>query len=205
MADRPSNENPGAPAPDAPPDADSPPIAPERAVKSPADVAANDRAADAELPLQRLHPSVVRVWFLGELIQAAVLTAALGVAEVVWSGSIRPAWLPAGAATVLFGALLTANALIWPRLRYETWGYALREHDVLISYGVLWKMRRCVPRNRVQHVDIEAGPIDRAFGIVKLSLFTAGTISAVGTIPGLTPQQAEELREQLLAPGRGHA
>ena len=59
-------------------------------------------------------------------------------------------------------------------------------------------MRRCSPRLRIQHVDIESGPIDRAFGMVKLTLYTAGTNAAVGTIPGLLPQDAEALRETLL-------
>lgn len=204
MAAPPNNDDPGTPARNAAPDAVPSPLAPTHTDNRFPDAGANAWTAEVEAPLQRLHPAMIRVWLLAEFIQAVILTAALGVAEFSGLGSYRPAWLPAGAATVLLGALLTASALIWPRLRYETWGYALREHDVLISYGVLWKMRRCVPRNRVQHVDIEAGPIDRAFGIVKLSLFTAGTISAVGTIPGLTPRQAEELREQLLVSGRGH-
>lgn len=199
MAATPNNDEPGAAAPD-----DPSPLAPAHTDNRLPVVAANAGTAGVEAPLQRLHPAMVRVWFLAEFIQAVILTAALGIAEFSGLGGFRPAWLPAGAATVALGGLLMASALIWPRLRYDTWGYALREHDVLISYGVLWKMRRCVPRNRVQHVDIEAGPIDRAFGIVKLSLFTAGTISAVGTIPGLTPRQAEELRERLLASGRGH-
>jgi hypothetical protein len=52
---------------------------------------------------------------------------------------------------------------------------------------------------RIQHVDIDIGPVDRAFGLASLSLFTAGTVSAVGRIPGLPPDAAETLRETLLA------
>lgn len=154
--------------------------------------------------LRSLHPAIRRIWWMAELLEAVILAGILAAAEHFWLHAYLPAFVPVGTLAVLGAALLLAHAMVWPALRYRHWRFAIRGHDVLVLYGVIWKLRRCVPRNRIQHVDIEAGPIDRAFGLVKLSLFTAGTISAVATIPGLTPDEAEQLREQLLSTGPGH-
>lgn len=175
------------------------------AVQPPAaDLPAGDSPDTDWSNLRRLEPAVRTVWLLGELLEAALLTAGVAVAELFWFGHYTRAYLPAGVLSAAAGAALFGFAFFWPGFRYRAWGYAVREHDVLIRFGVIWKMRRCIPRLRIQHVDIEAGPVDRAFGLVKLSLFTAGTIVAVATIPGLRPADAEALREQLLAVGRGH-
>jgi hypothetical protein len=50
----------------------------------------------------------------------------------------------------------------------------------------------------VQHVDVTSGPIDRALGLVHVSLHVAGSAGPVLAIPGLSPADAETLREALL-------
>jgi membrane protein YdbS with pleckstrin-like domain len=69
---------------------------------------------------------------------------------------------------------------------------------VLLAHGVWWQTRRSIPRSRIQHVDIESGPIERALGLSNLILFTAGTGDSDGRIPGLRQATAEALREVLL-------
>jgi hypothetical protein len=66
------------------------------------------------------------------------------------------------------------------------------------GYGVVWRVSRSIPRVRVQHVDIRSGPVDRALGLVEVSLHVAGSAGPVLTIPGLEPADAEALRELLL-------
>ncbi len=168
------------------------------------------RAASAtpEVPLAQeraLQPAIRVVWVLSALIRAVVLAA--GAALVEFGILVqRESWpLPHGLLTLGIAFLALASAAVFPRLTYRHWRYVVRPDAVLVSYGVIWRMRRCVPRLRIQHVDIDSGPIDRAFGLVRLSLYTAGTIAAVATIPGLAPAEAEALRELLLAaePRRG--
>jgi membrane protein YdbS with pleckstrin-like domain len=55
-----------------------------------------------------------------------------------------------------------------------------------------------VARDRIQHIDINSGPMDRRFGLVQVVIHTAGMIGSVAAIPGLTPSEAEFLRQQLL-------
>jgi membrane protein YdbS with pleckstrin-like domain len=147
---------------------------------------------------RQLHPALRTVWILAGLLTALLVAAMAAVFESVWHSANRSWPLPAYTLSAAVFVVLAVNAFVFPGWRYRAWRYAVRPHDVLLHYGVVWRMRRCIPRLRIQHVDIESGPIDRAFGMVKLTLYTAGTNAAVGTIPGLLPEDAEALRETLL-------
>ena len=47
-------------------------------------------------------------------------------------------------------------------------------------------------------MDITSGPIARKFGLAHVHLYVAGAHGTVGAIPGLTPEEAEELRSMLV-------
>ena len=155
-------------------------------------------AADASEP-ERLDPRVRVAWIIDNLIWSAILCAGGVFAELYWvkdwSWWPLPAWWGVGAMAILF----FSSSVVWPFFSYRAWSYVVRTHDVLLAYGVLWRVRRSVPRPRIQHVDVRSGPIDRAFGLSKCTLFTAGTGEADATIPGVVPEVAESLRERLLA------
>ena len=155
-------------------------------------------AVSAPTELRPLHPALRQVWILSGLLTVLMLAVIVGVTEYVYLSEVETWPLPAFTLAVGLLLVLTAITLAFTSLRYRAWRYAIRPHDVLLHYGVVWRTRCCIPRLRIQHVDIESGPIDRAFGIVKLSLYTAGASSAVATIPGLLPEDAEALRETLL-------
>ena len=84
------------------------------------------------------------------------------------------------------------------RALFRSWRWALRPDDVVARYGVVWRVIRSIPRVRVQHVDVRSGPVDRALGLVEVSLHVAGSAGPVLTIPGLAPAEAEALRAALL-------
>jgi membrane protein YdbS with pleckstrin-like domain len=52
----------------------------------------------------------------------------------------------------------------------------------------------------MQFVDVGAGPLDRALGIARVQLHTASPASDA-SIPGLPPERAAELRDQLARRG----
>lgn len=82
----------------------------------------------------------------------------------------------------------------------HAWGYAEREDDLLIRRGVFFRALVVVPYGRMQYVDVQAGPLDRRFGVATVQLHTAsaGTDAA---IPGLVPAEAARLRERLASRG----
>jgi len=77
--------------------------------------------------------------------------------------------------------------------------YALRQRDIIYKEGWLWKHQTTTPFNRVQHVSIDQGPIERNFNLSKLKIFTAGGKASDITIPGLDPATADQLKEFIVA------
>lgn len=119
------------------------------------------------------------------LVGGAVVAAFWGP---VWGFGLGAAWL--GAQLLL--------ALWWPWLAFDRWGYALREEDLIITHGVIWRHTIAIPAHRVQHVDLWAGPIEQALGLVRLQISTASGMGADGVIPGLEVEVAEDLRDALV-------
>lgn len=97
---------------------------------------------------------------------------------------------------VVGGWILVASFFIF--LSYKSYfyeGFALREKDVVYKSGMWFRSTIIVPFNRVQHCEINQGPIDRYFGLSELSLFTAGGSSSDLNIPGLSQETATKLKQ----------
>lgn len=80
---------------------------------------------------------------------------------------------------------------------YAHRGYALRERDIIYKKGWLWQSTTVVPFNRIQHIEIDQGPIERMFSLSKLKIYTAGGASSDLTIPGLLPESANKLKDYI--------
>lgn len=76
--------------------------------------------------------------------------------------------------------------------------YAVREQDLLFHEGLLWKSTTVIPRNRIQHIETENGPLERWYGLVTLKCYGAGGQQADLVIPGLNQALGERLRQHLL-------
>lgn len=130
---------------------------------------------------------------------AAVVIALLGVASYVWSE--QTAWWGALVALVVAGF-----AVSWPLVdrSVRAWGYAERADDLVVTRGALWRRIELVPYGRLQMVDVSAGPLDRAFGLAIVRLYTASP-STRAHIPGLAPEEAARLRDRLTRRGEVQA
>lgn len=74
-------------------------------------------------------------------------------------------------------------------------GFAIRERDIVYRTGLIWRKMITIPFNRVQHCEINQGPIEKALDLARLKIFTAGGASSDLSIPGLLPDQAQRLKE----------
>lgn len=81
---------------------------------------------------------------------------------------------------------------------YKAYTYTLLDVGLRINKGVFWQQQHTVPRNRVQHIDITSGPLERRYDLSKLILHTAGTRNASVTLPGLLQEDAAALRQELI-------
>jgi uncharacterized protein len=151
-------------------------------------------------PLQQLHPAIQSVWRWGALLSGLTMLPVLGGLSIVfWKVAHLPLWL-----SLVLGlgiAFFVGFSIPWftANRQYEAWRYQLREYDLMIQKGIWWRSERYIARDRVQHIDINSGPFDRKFGLVQVVVYAAGSVGSVGLIPGLKPEEAEWLKEQLLA------
>jgi uncharacterized protein len=144
-----------------------------------------------------VSPKLITVELIGLAIWNAVLLAGLAVGWVLNSH-----WLwPAGIVLVLIFAVWRATVIV---KAVRAWGYAERDHDLLVRHGLLIRRLSIVPYARMQYVDVTAGPLERSFGLATVQLHTAAAASDA-RIPGLPPAEASRLRDRLTALGEDRA
>lgn len=73
--------------------------------------------------------------------------------------------------------------------------YAIRDKDISYKCGIFFKSLTTVPFNRIQHIEIDEGPVSRFFGLSKLNVFTAGDSSDDLEINGLLQKDALKIKE----------
>ena len=128
-----------------------------------------------------------------------VVVAAVAVVVLAIAASV----LAAIVAALVVLALCAAASIVVGR-NYDSWGYAERGSDLLVTHGVMWRRLVVVPYGRMQLVDVTAGPIERKFGISTLRLHTASA-GTDARIHGLTAAEATRLRDRLAALGESQS
>lgn len=139
---------------------------------------------------QRVSPKYIAVDLIGILISAVIFTAAASLPALF----ARLPWLLAIPAALLLFHLV--GAAFTPR-RVRAMRYRLRQDDLVFERGIMFRRTVAVPYGRMQLVDINRGPLVRAFGLSELKLVTAAASSQV-TIPGLPEAEADALRDRLV-------
>lgn len=158
----------------------------EPAFPAPAAAPAYDDAAWRGLPV------AARSLFM---LSGAALGIPAAVAARIFAGVFDLAW---PWATVTVAAALIGGWAAWlghRRYRHTRWrldadGFSLRK-------GRLWQSDIRVPVNRVQHLDLRRGPLERRYGLATLVIHTAGTRDSAVNVGGLAETDAEALRDLL--------
>ena len=151
-----------------------------------------------------LDPRFVRCRQARNVVRAVVLFAIIGIAHAVVAnvpklgdvGWLLP-WL------WVLGVKRLAWAVFWPVVDIPRRGYAVRDKDILYKAGVFWRSATAVPYNRVQHAETGSAPMERRFGLARLTVFTAGTTGGDLRIEGLDEATAERLRIFVVGKVRG--
>lgn len=149
-------------------------------------------AAENWTPIDKAYLSVVRIGFtLMHMLGLAVATI------FIWLLPSPAHIIPSLVATVLLCSFLWLF-FIWAPRSTKRMHYLLREQDINLQSGYLfWKMVS-VSNNRIQHMEVRQGPIERRYGLATLVIYTAGTQGSELKIPGLILSKAQQLKSQLL-------
>lgn len=130
------------------------------------------------------------------LIVGIVPNALLGAA--VGAG----AWLlgaPPAASVAVAVAVVAWWA--WVLVRQVTaHGWVERQDDLMVKRGRIFRRVTVVPYGRMQYVEVNAGPVARAFGLARVQLHTAspGTDAHLAGVPA---EEAARLRDRLTVRG----
>lgn len=147
----------------------------------------------SEDELQPVDPKLAYIYLcgLGWYIVA-------GIVAIVVTAIYVNRWVP-----VLIGVALAVFVISYAVIgvrQVKYIGYAVREHDLLIQRGIMFRSTTVVPFGRMQFVDVAAGPVSRLLGLAEIQLHTASA-STDATIPGLPVAEAHRLRELLAQRG----
>jgi membrane protein YdbS with pleckstrin-like domain len=148
---------------------------------------------------QRVSPALVRMRRTVLLVTVGLLSLSLVTVSILLD---LPGWL--WVATLVLVVLLGGFAWWLIGRNADRWGYAELEDELFVTRGALFRRLVVVPYGRMQYVDVQAGPLDRAYGLARIQLHTA----APGTsahIPGLRADEAARLRDRLTAAGEAQA
>jgi uncharacterized protein len=147
----------------------------------------------ADVTWQRVSPRLA----IARRVLLTALAAVVVAGCVVMFALSGDGWVLVGVPLVL----LAAGWAWWVVGRQtRAIGYAEREDDLLVRRGVMFRNLVVVPYGRMQYVDVQAGPIDRRFGIAHVQLHTASP-GTDAQIPGLAPEEAARLRDRLARRG----
>ncbi|WP_375429944.1 PH domain-containing protein [uncultured Friedmanniella sp.] len=148
---------------------------------------------------QRLSPQYRSLRRLTTVLVAPVIftipALILGIAFGLWWVSLL-LWVLAAVIVVVRYSLIERT--------WRSWGYVERDDDLYITHGVLFRTLVAVPYGRMQLVEVESGPLERAFGLASVTLKTASP-DTNATIPGLPPEEAARLRDRLTERGEAQA
>jgi membrane protein YdbS with pleckstrin-like domain len=157
------------------------------------------RLADGRL--RSLDPRIVELDRIGCGLTSVIVMLGLFVGAVVLAvRALRSPWMLGVIALALVAAagVLGFGVWKWPGLAYRHRWFRLDDRGLEIRSGVVFRRVVFVPRSRIQHTDVNQGPIERHYGLAHLVLHTAGTESSSVTLPGLDQDLAIGIRQQLV-------
>lgn len=145
----------------------------------------------------RLDRRALTLFYVQALLRLALFWVP---ATAVGAIALSSAWEVKGALIVAAAWLLLQTVLtLWmPSLAWERWAWVVREGDLLIGHGVVFRSITAIPLQRVQHVDLRQGPVEQSLGLARLAIYTASGSGADGVLPGLALAEAEALRDRLV-------
>lgn len=144
-------------------------------------------------PWEPIHPRYRNVLRLRILLVGLVATLGPWV-PVFFSTVVTPFSSVPSIASALVVLFLI---VVWVPRKVKRTQYLLRERDVHLRTGCWWFRTVSVAINRIQHVEITQGPLERLNGLSELVVYTAGGFKSDVKVPGLETDLAQRLKAHL--------
>lgn len=141
-----------------------------------------------------LDKKYLRILLLRNLILFLFLAGAL-VTFLLLTEEKPPIFITVSISLVI--VLAVALLLAVTILGFPKKGYLVREKDVSYQRGLITYKVTSVPLNRIQHVEVSQGVLEKMLGLSSVKIFTAGGTSSDLSIPGLTVDEAKKVKAYL--------
>ena len=147
------------------------------------------------VPENKLHKRVVTLWFIHSVIAAVIIGAIIFVTTFAMNksnmvNSTFAIVLPCA----VFALIIILGGIIFPTIRYRRYRYHISDDEIIIKKGIIIFVHTVVPMIKIQYTDTVHGPIMRLFNLASVRIMTAG---GNVEIPGLPPDEAEEMAERI--------
>jgi len=149
-----------------------------------------------DMTKEHIDRRVISMWRVQGVIVSLIFWAPVAAGIAYWF-AMSGALVPGVVLGILVFLVRLTISLAWPAFVWKYFSYSLRDGDLTVRRGVLFRRVSTIPYSRIQHVDTHQGPLEQLFGLGQLHLFTASGMSADGSIPGLDFELAEQLRDIL--------
>ncbi|MBL4568234.1 MAG: PH domain-containing protein [Flavobacteriaceae bacterium] len=145
-----------------------------------------------KLNFKRIHKDYLKVILIHFIIIFAIIFTGLFICIEFKLKEIIPnfTWVIYLVVSVVFTIVFVFFLIGFSKRKY-----ALREKDISYKSGVLIKKITTVPFSRVQHVEVDEGPISRLFQLASISVYTAGDSSDDLEIKGIKKTEALQIKE----------
>lgn len=152
---------------------------------------------------QRLDPKAFWLFFLKTVFALLFIAIWLGFTFIAVSPQTISVVAVLGVGLIILLGILTFT-FIWAKLAYHFYRYELIEEGFQKESGVIFKQYVTIPYDRIQNVNIYRGILTRLLGLSDLQIQTAGSniVGPEGRLPALSPDIAEELRNELIRRAR---
>ena len=141
--------------------------------------------------------SLLSTWIFGGILCAIFLAVNLFNTDLIEARWVVAAII--GGILLLFGFISIISFF-----GFKHKAYALREHDILYKSGLIFRKTIALPFNRVQHSEINQGPIERNFNLSSLEVYTAGGNNSDLVIPGLLNEDAQNIKSFIIEKSSKH-
>lgn len=135
---------------------------------------------------QPIAKAARKLWIIHACISALII---LGIAIGIYFILYTHIWI---FGLVALYAIVTI--IIMPAIEYRQWRYFIGEDRIEIIHGIFFTNRTLIPINRIQHLKIEQGILQKRFDLATVDLYTAG---GSHQIKGLKYAVADEIVRKL--------
>ncbi len=139
-------------------------------------------------PMEWLHPTslIFDVIAHGRTYIVPAIIALFSAASGNWGG-------------IWFAAIFFVPAITVSIIRFFTLRFVIRNHELIVTEGLLFRKARAVPVSRIQNVDLVQNVLHRLIGVAEVRVETASGTEPEAVLRVLSQAKIESLRKGIFS------